>query len=74
MTLVVADTSPLNYLILIEAIDLLPRLYRRIIIPAEVLNELIDGGAPRRVSEWAMKLPERVEVRSAPLSNDPVPS
>jgi predicted nucleic acid-binding protein len=71
MTVVVADTSPLNYLILIEAIDLLPRLYGRIIIPAEVLNELIDDGAPRRVSEWAMKLPEWVEVRSAPLSNDP---
>jgi predicted nucleic acid-binding protein len=38
MTVVVADTSPLNYLILIEAIDLLPRLYKSIIIPAEVLG------------------------------------
>ena len=76
MTVVVADTSPLNYLILIEAIELLPRLYGRIVIPVEVLNELIDGGAPRRVSEWATKLPEWVEVRSTPLSNDPntVPS
>lgn len=26
MTVVVADTSPLNYLILIQAIDVLPRL------------------------------------------------
>ena len=66
MTVVVADTSPLNYLILIDAIDLLPRLYGRIIIPAEVLNELIDDGAPRRVSDWAIQLPEWVEVRSAP--------
>jgi predicted nucleic acid-binding protein len=71
MTVVVADTSPLNYLILIEAIDLLPRLYGRIVIPVEVLNELIDVGAPRRVSEWALKLPNWVEVRSLPLSNDP---
>jgi predicted nucleic acid-binding protein len=71
MTVVVADTSPLNYLILIEAIDLLPRLYGRIVIPVEVLNELSDDGAPRRVSEWAMKAQEWVEVRSAPLSNDP---
>jgi len=46
MTVVVADTSPLNYLILIEAIDLLPRLYRRIVIPVEVLTELLDKGAP----------------------------
>ena len=71
MTVVVADTSPLNYLILIEAIDLLPRLYGRIIIPTEVLSELIDDGAPRRVSEWAMMPPEWVEVRSATLTNDP---
>jgi predicted nucleic acid-binding protein len=71
MTVVVADTSPLNYLILIDAIDLLPRLYGRIIVPVEVLNELMDSGAPRTVSGWATQVPEWVEVRSAPLSNDP---
>jgi predicted nucleic acid-binding protein len=46
-------------------------LYGRIVIPVEVLNELKDDGAPRLVSEWAKKLPHWVEVRSAPLSNDP---
>ena len=71
MTVVVADTSPLNCLILIEAIDLLPRLYGRIIIPTEVVRELNDDGAPRRVSEWAMQPPEWLEVRSSPPSNDP---
>jgi predicted nucleic acid-binding protein len=30
---VVADTSPINYLVLIEQIDLLTRLYTRILIP-----------------------------------------
>ncbi|HXB70536.1 MAG TPA: hypothetical protein VNY05_20050 [Candidatus Acidoferrales bacterium] len=70
MTVVVADTSPLNYLILIEAIGILPRLYGRVVIPAEVLNELMNEGAPRPVSDWAMKLPEWVEVRSAPLTYD----
>jgi hypothetical protein len=39
-------------------------------IPTEVLSELIDDGAPGRVSEWAMKLPEWVEVRSTTLTND----
>ena len=71
MTVVVADTSPLNYLILIEAIDLLPRLYGGIVIPVDVLNELLDDGAPRWVSEWAMNLPEWVEVRSVQPTNDP---
>src|SRR5258708_15895431 len=70
MTVVIADTSPLNFLMLIEAIDLLPRLYKKIIIPDEVLGELIDDGAPGQVREWAMKLPQWAEVRSAPPAND----
>jgi predicted nucleic acid-binding protein len=32
MRLVVADTGPLNYLLLIEAIDLLPKLFNRIFV------------------------------------------
>jgi predicted nucleic acid-binding protein len=31
MTVVVADTSPLNYLLLIGEIEILPRLYREIL-------------------------------------------
>ena len=69
MTVVVADTSPLNYLVLIEAIDLLPRLYGKIIIPAEVLSELSSKGAPSPVSDWAAKLPAWVEVRSSPVTD-----
>jgi len=38
--LVVADTSPLNYLILIDLIDLLPRLYGEIAVPQAVMHEL----------------------------------
>jgi predicted nucleic acid-binding protein len=30
---VVADTTPMNYLILIEVIDVLPKLYGRVVIP-----------------------------------------
>ena len=30
--IVVSDTSPINYLLLIEQIDLLPRLFEQIII------------------------------------------
>jgi predicted nucleic acid-binding protein len=39
MILVVADTGPLCYLILIEAIGLLPQLYDRVVIPSAVLAE-----------------------------------
>ena len=71
MTVVVADTSPLNYLVLIELIDVLPRLYRRIVIPLEVFSELTDPVTPRPVWEWARTPPDWLEVRSVPGSDDP---
>jgi predicted nucleic acid-binding protein len=33
MAVIVSDTTPLNYLVLIEAVEVLPRLYGRILIP-----------------------------------------
>jgi predicted nucleic acid-binding protein len=42
MTVVIADTSPLNYLVLIGEVAILPRLYTRIVIPSQTLvNELL---------------------------------
>src|SRR5947207_8163189 len=60
----------MNCLILIEPIDVLPRLYGRIIIPTAVLDELINDGAPGQVTQWAIKLPQWVEVRSTPPTDD----
>lgn len=37
---VVADSSPLLYLVLIEQADLLPALFGEIVIPEEVAREL----------------------------------
>ena len=53
MTVVVADTSPLNYLVLIGEIGILPRLYGRVLIPAEVFDELTESGTPPEVVVWA---------------------
>ena len=39
--IVIADTSPINYLLLIDQIDLLPRLFQKIIIPEVVRDEMI---------------------------------
>ena len=50
---VVADTSPINYLVLIGQIDLLTRLYTRILIPPAVLAELKHPLAPKPVRNWA---------------------
>jgi predicted nucleic acid-binding protein len=43
--LVVADTSPLNYLTWIELSWILPRLYGTVVIPPEVRAELLSPDA-----------------------------
>lgn len=44
MKVIVADTSPLNYLILIDSVDILPRLYGSILVPPQVIAELVVPG------------------------------
>lgn len=63
--LIVADTSPLNYLVLIECVDVLPHLYGRILIPPEVLSELRDAAGLQPVRDWAVAAPAWLEVRAA---------
>lgn len=40
MILVVADTTPLRYLVEIDCQHILPALFERVLIPAAVLGEL----------------------------------
>jgi predicted nucleic acid-binding protein len=49
---VVADTSPIDYLVLIGQIDLLRRLYQRVLVPPAVLLELTHKRAPEAVRTW----------------------
>ena len=42
MTVVVADSSPLNYLTLIGSVDVLRGLYGTVVVPQQVITELID--------------------------------
>lgn len=65
MKVVVADTSPINYLVLIDCIDILRQLYACVVIPEEVLNELTADGTPSQVSAWIRTRPKWVEVRPA---------
>lgn len=61
--IVVADTSPLNYLVLIEHIDVLPKLYGSVVIPAAVKEELLVPLAPPPVRHWIERAPNWLEVR-----------
>lgn len=50
--IVIADTSPLNYLVLIGEAEMLRRLYGRVVIPEAVLRELQNRKAPAKVADW----------------------
>jgi predicted nucleic acid-binding protein len=59
----ISDTSPLNYLLLIDHIALLPQIYEQVIIPEAVYRELSHPGAPKLVAEWISTRPTWAEVR-----------
>ncbi len=69
--IVVADTTPLNHLILIEQVGLLKALYGSVIIPQAVLSELQDEATPARVKEWINNRPDWLEIRHAASVPDP---
>jgi len=69
--IVVADTSPLNYLIQIECDSLLKSLYNRVIVPPAVLSELRHSAAPRAVSAWLLNVPDWIEVEMVMSKPDP---
>jgi len=64
MTIVVSDTSPLNYLIQIGSVEILSRLFSSVIVPPTVVSELRHAGAPEVVRNWAAKLPAWVQSRT----------
>jgi predicted nucleic acid-binding protein len=55
--IVVADSGPLHYLILIEQTELLRRFFSEVLIPNEVAAELSRPTTPRIVSDWLAKAP-----------------
>jgi predicted nucleic acid-binding protein len=60
--IVVADSSPLHYLILIEQTILLRELYREVIIPEAVVTELTTTGSPPAVRAWFLNPPGWLNV------------
>lgn len=64
--MIIADTSPIQYLVLTGNIEVLPHLYKQILVPPAVLSELQARSTPRSVYEWAAHLPGWVAVQSAP--------
>ena len=71
MQLVIADTGPVNYLILIHHVDLLPRMFERVVIPVPVQSELSSSDAPPLVQHWIATPPAWLEI-VATQAIDPV--
>lgn len=62
----VSDTSPICYLILIGEVDLLPKLYSQVLVPAAVMGELLHEDAPGVVRDWAVTLPPWITAHRDP--------
>jgi predicted nucleic acid-binding protein len=68
--IVVADTSPVNYLLLIEEIDLLPAIFGHVLLPRAVLHELQHPKTSPIVRQWVARLPSWLEVCSVVSAAD----
>lgn len=66
---VISDTSPLRYLILIGQADLLPALYSEVLIPEAVSDELNQPATPEPVRRWIAHRPAWLQV--VPLTARP---
>jgi predicted nucleic acid-binding protein len=60
--IVVADSSPLHYLILIEQVDMLRQLYAEVVVPEAVFAELTRPASPVAVSGWLVMAPSWLRV------------
>ena len=61
--IVIADTSPLCYLILIDCIEILPQLYGQVFIPNAVYQELQASAAPEVVKNWIKNYPNWLAIK-----------
>jgi predicted nucleic acid-binding protein len=62
--LVISDAFPINVLVRIKLIHVLPELYGRVLIPADVAHELGDTRAPNEIREFLASSPQWLEIRA----------
>lgn len=61
--IVVCDTGPLNYLILVGCVEVLPELFGEVLVPAMVLMEMGDQRSPLATRSWAATPPAWLRVQ-----------
>ena len=68
--IVISDTSPLNYLVMVGKQDILPMLFGKIIVPEAVMRELQARAAPPEVRQWLRTRPNWLEMKHDFLERD----
>lgn len=68
--IIVSDTSPLLYLLLIGQIELLPQLHGYIVIPDVVRSEMLAANAPAELRRWIANPPGWLTVQSVTIEID----
>ncbi len=68
--ILISDTSALCYLILIDCINVLPKLYDQVIITEIVYQELMAEGSPEIVKNWCKNIPEWLIIKTINNSSD----
>jgi predicted nucleic acid-binding protein len=71
--IVVADATPLHYLLLIGEADVLPVLYGPVFIPPAVLHELTQKKTPEAVRRWIIAPLDWIQVRAPLAPPSPLP-
>lgn len=68
--IVVSDTSPICYLLLIGEIDILGQLYNQVLIPEIVQQELADTRSPDIVQTWIQIPPKWLIIQRVSILSD----
>jgi predicted nucleic acid-binding protein len=68
--IVVSNTSPICYLVLIGESEILPSLFGEIIIPQAVCNELSDLKAPIKLQKWIAQPPNWLRIQPVVIEPD----
>ena len=69
--LVISDTSPICYLVLIGEIDLLHQIYTQVLIPQVVQEELLNEKSPIEVQNWINNPPHWLIIKNIDVDTKP---
>lgn len=61
--IIISDTTPLHYLILIEKEEILPALFGEIIIPEAVFAEMTHERTPAEILKWIKNPPLWIQIK-----------